>query len=73
MAIIITMMERVKVINMFMICFDETLAKELEAKGFKKMKSENDYIVFAYDPNISFRFDEIDKSRLYFTKKLTFQ
>lgn len=65
-------MARVKVINMFMICFDDKLAKELEAKGFKKMKAEDGYTVFAYNPNINFAFDNIDKSRLFFTRKLTF-
>lgn len=57
---------------MFMYCFDKSIEKELIKDGFKVVEAKEDYTIFAYDPNLKFKFDDVGKDKLYFTKRLTF-
>lgn len=57
---------------MFIYCIDKDLKNELVNKGFKLLKEDNNGAVFVFNKHIKFNFNNVDKSKFLFTKRLNF-
>lgn len=57
---------------MFIYCVDKELKNELIDKGFKLLKEDDNGATFVFSDKVKFDFNNVDKTKLLFTNKLTF-